>query len=156
HIYVLCAGVVLLAFVALRTFGIWKSWLAAKTASHNHAHAGCTCDHGDGHTHSFAPWRYAVLLLPILIYLMDPWPEAAAATEDPPPEDEIGLSFEEFLKAAYTPASRAVWTEGELKDDRVRVKAMFESARGPMLNVYRMARACCLADSYRVYIPVVA
>jgi hypothetical protein len=37
--------------------------------SHTHAHAGGhTCSHG--HEHAWAPWKYVLLLLPIMLYLL--------------------------------------------------------------------------------------
>src|SRR5262245_1655220 len=33
--------------------------------SHTHSHA-----HGDGHDHGWAPWRYVVLLLPVVLYFL--------------------------------------------------------------------------------------
>src|SRR5262249_54261500 len=32
---------------------------------HSHSHA-----HGDGHDHGWAPWRYVVLLLPVVLYFL--------------------------------------------------------------------------------------
>jgi uncharacterized membrane protein YraQ (UPF0718 family) len=42
---------------------------------HSHAHGvghthGHTHSHGDGHEHGWAPWRYVVLLLPIVLYFL--------------------------------------------------------------------------------------
>jgi len=33
---------------------------------HSHAHGG-----GDGHEHGWAPWRYVILLLPVVLYFLD-------------------------------------------------------------------------------------
>ncbi len=40
-------------------------------ASHSHAHSHShSHSHGDGHDHGWAPWRYVVLLLPVVLYFL--------------------------------------------------------------------------------------
>jgi hypothetical protein len=46
--------------------------LAITTAPHSHAPAPAPAhDHGHDHAHGWSPWRYMVLLLPVVLYLMD-------------------------------------------------------------------------------------
>src|SRR6266849_9312992 len=64
-------------------------------AEHSHAHV---CDHEPepahshedcGHEHGWAPWRYVVLLLPLLLFLLGmPWP-APAVADEPLPEGDL-------------------------------------------------------------------
>jgi uncharacterized membrane protein YraQ (UPF0718 family) len=41
----------------------------APTHSHAHSHSH-SHSHGDGHDHGWAPWRYVVLLLPVVLYFL--------------------------------------------------------------------------------------
>jgi hypothetical protein len=167
HPFVLWGGIGVLALVALRALSLWSTSRARRAAAQPEqvqGHIACGCDHGDGQAHAgkpptscadhghahFAPWRYAVLLLPIMLYLMNPGPEAKAE-EEPLADNVVALSFNEFLQAAYSPQSREPWTTGDLRDNEVRLTAMLDSSQGPALHVFRLARGCCIADSYRVY-----
>ena len=97
HIYVLIGGLVLLAVVAIRALDIafnapaddapppapplplghshgHGEASAVQPHSHAHSHAQPAPEahaaHGDGHDHSWAPWRYVVLMLPVLLYFL--------------------------------------------------------------------------------------
>jgi uncharacterized membrane protein YraQ (UPF0718 family) len=90
HIWVALGGVSLLAIVFIRAVSVWRSVdEQAETEPHEHE-AECSHDHGhdhdhghshshahshahshgDGHEHGWAPWRYIVLLLPVLLYFL--------------------------------------------------------------------------------------
>jgi uncharacterized membrane protein YcgQ (UPF0703/DUF1980 family) len=93
HPFVLGAGIALLVMVAIRAVSVWQT--AGGAADHNHDHChGHDCshdhehDHHDhdheqghdhahvhshdhGHDHSWNPWRYAVLLLPIVLFFLN-------------------------------------------------------------------------------------
>jgi hypothetical protein len=68
---------------------------------HDHTHDDLAED-DHGHDHSFSPWRYCVLLLPVVLFLLKvPWPD--------PPEPDDGIPYFSIVdveRAAYTPDSR--------------------------------------------------
>src|SRR5262245_1681405 len=39
--------------------------------SHNHGHHHHSHDHDHGHDHGWAPWRYTVLMLPVVLFLLN-------------------------------------------------------------------------------------
>src|SRR5262249_51064035 len=79
--------------------------------SHRHDHAHVTTDNYDeGHDHGWAPWRYAVLVLPVVLFLLDLPPRAPgyAPTEDA--EHVPYLPYKQVEEAAKDPGTRAKWT----------------------------------------------
>jgi len=95
HGFVLGSGILLLAMAGIRAVILWMAAGRAKTAlplvhdhAHEHArdhhhHENCGHEHGhdhehghahgqhhDDHDHDWAPWRYVVLLLPIMLFLL--------------------------------------------------------------------------------------
>jgi hypothetical protein len=80
---VLAGGAVLLVLVLFRAVGVWR--LAGEVGEHGHAHADDHAhhhhdhdhahahdhghDHSHGHDHGWSPWRYAVLLFPLMLFL---------------------------------------------------------------------------------------
>ena len=99
HGFVLASGVLLLVLAGIRAVILWKAAGQAKSSLalvHDHAHGHEhhhheNCDHNhdhghdhhhghshdhdhghshDGHDHDWAPWRYVVLLLPIMLFLL--------------------------------------------------------------------------------------
>ena len=95
HGWVLGSGVVLLLFAMIRGVALWRqAGRPAHTHDHDHDHAGCghaDCDHDHSHSHAhhhhdhghdhhdhgpedhdhgWAPWRYVLLLVPIILYLL--------------------------------------------------------------------------------------
>jgi uncharacterized membrane protein YraQ (UPF0718 family) len=68
-------GLALAPAVAMpeHTHGHGHSHAHGEGHSHAHAHShahGHTHSHGDGHEHGWSPWRYVVLLLPIVLYFL--------------------------------------------------------------------------------------
>lgn len=112
---------------------------------HEHAHADC------GHDHGWAPWRYAVLLLPIVLFMLGmPSPPADASEEEIPPGVELA-EFKGLQEAAFKPVNyKALWEK-----HLVRVRGQFAPGRSE--NEYRLFRlkmSCCAADAYPVYMEV--
>jgi hypothetical protein len=97
HAFVLISGILLLGMAGIRSVILWKAAGGNKTSlplvhdhSHEHEHAhehhdheNCQHDHDhdhshdhdqahdhEGHDHDWAPWRYVVLLLPIMLFLL--------------------------------------------------------------------------------------
>jgi hypothetical protein len=101
-------------------------------------------DHG--HDHGFAPWRYAVLLVPILLFLIRvPWPQP----EEPVEDNVIAMKLGEVEESAESPDSREHWKK-EMEAKSVRLKAKFGApVRGDrMFNFVRLKMTCCAADAY--------
>jgi hypothetical protein len=111
---------------------------------HEHAHEDC------GHEHGWAPWRYVVLLLPILLFLLGmPWPVPAGDDEPLPPGVAI-VGFENLQQAAYTPETRKLWDE-----KLVRVKGQFAPSRDDKkFRLFRLKMTCCAADAYPLNVEI--
>ncbi len=95
----LIGGITLLVLVLVRAIAVWRSVDEPMDAGHQHDHEHCGHDHdhrghdhahghehdraheyhghshgpGDdcGHEHGWAPWRYVVLLLPVVLYFLN-------------------------------------------------------------------------------------
>ncbi len=108
---------------------------------------GHTHDHDHGHEHGFAPWRYAVLLIPVVLFLMRiPWPQP----EEPVEADVIPLKLTEAEKAGESDASRDLWKK-EMETKKVRLRGKFGglAGRGERSFVFvRLKMTCCYADAY--------
>jgi len=102
-------------------------------------HAGHDC----GHDHGWAPWRYAVLLLPTVLFLMKlPWPEPP----DVPERGDIMVAkLGELEQSAESAAGRDAY-----RNKTVRVKGkiqnLWENQR--VFGFVRMKMTCCYADAY--------
>src|SRR5579875_2072928 len=88
-LWVLLGGMTLLVLVVLRAAAVWRSvddLTAVPDHTHDHDHCGHDhdhChhdhdhdhghdhDHDHGHDHGWAPWRYVVLLLPVVLYFLN-------------------------------------------------------------------------------------
>jgi uncharacterized membrane protein YcgQ (UPF0703/DUF1980 family) len=95
HPFVLISGVTLVLLAGVRAYGLWMQVAEEKAHGHGHAHdhehchdhdrgPGCDHDHvhGDAHAHhhhdhaaedhdhGWAPWRYVVLLVPVIFFLL--------------------------------------------------------------------------------------
>lgn len=132
------------------------------THEHDHAHChdhdhSCEHDHGHehahggaadcGHEHDFAPWRYVVLMIPIVLFLFRlPWPD--------PPEDEsdknvIPLKLAVAEQSAADEQMRESWKE-KMKTESVRLKGKFTplGINDRMFSFVKLRMTCCFADAY--------
>ena len=137
---------------------------------HDHAH-GESCDHehdhdhahgnghghgeGDGHEHGWAPWRYVVLLLPIVLFFLGQPDQGKARADD---RDNITgdvairavngqgggqafeVSFTELQRAPTNPTSRAFY-EGKT----IRVKGEYLPRNEKSFTLVRYVQNCCRA-----------
>jgi hypothetical protein len=113
---------------------------------HTHTHEDC------GHDHGWSPWRYIVLLLPILLFLLGlPWPaDANLVKEKELPAGVMFGEFKELRDAANLPQTRQFW-DGKL----VRVRGQYSPGRDQKtVKLFRLQRTCCAADAYPVFMPV--
>jgi hypothetical protein len=144
--FVLWGGSGLAVVVVLRAFVLWRT--ASQDAhthvhthshdhthDHGHEHCGHEHDHGHahphehahghdhGHDHSWAPWRYALLLLPVALFLAG-FPreiQGVEAVKDIDTSHEA-VAFARILAAGPSPLSQVVAT-GQALIDPVAEKA---------------------------------
>jgi hypothetical protein len=105
---------------------------------HDH-HTGHDC----GHDHGWAPWRYAVLLLPTVLFLMKlPWPEPP----DVPERSDIMVArLAELEQSSESAAGRDAY-----RDKTVRVKGKIQDLwnNQRVFGFVRLKMTCCYADAY--------
>ena len=116
---------------------------------HSHGHADC------GHDHGWAPWRYIVLLLPLLLFLIGlPSRGADVVEEELPPGVQLA-QFNDIYKAAFDEYGQRVWKDSNGKPLLVRVRGMYRPGkRDSEFNLFRLKMTCCAADGYPVSILV--
>jgi hypothetical protein len=146
HPYVLGSGFVLLGLAGFRTVLISRG-------HHHHSH-----------DHSWGPWRYGVLCLPIMLYFLglpNQGFSSAKAVEvediDHPVVDRGGdvihLNFLDLEKWAYDQNMRD-WSEGRTGELTGQLFAFGKSAQ--VFNLVRWKRACCPADAIPVRVAIVS
>jgi hypothetical protein len=107
---------------------------------HVHAH-----DHGHDHEHGWAPWRYAVLLLPIVLFLMKlPWPQ----NDEPVDKGTIEAKLADIEASAEDQSQREFW-----KEKSQTTSVYLRGKLGPIRNdrefgIGRLKMTCCFADAY--------
>jgi uncharacterized membrane protein YcgQ (UPF0703/DUF1980 family) len=125
--------------------------------AHDHVH---TAGDAHGHEHGSNPWRYIILMLPVVLYFLN-LPNSGfsstyyergmkvgveAGTFDVvqgEKVDVVNLEFKELERAAYTPASRQGY-EGKF----ARIKGQFmPSGSDKMFSLVRFKITCCAADA---------
>jgi hypothetical protein len=133
----------------------------AVAGTHGHSH-----DHGNGddcgHEHGWGPWRYGVLLLPIVLYFLDlprrddmsvgaqeigqiegGFERSKGLGQDGPVSE---LSFRELDGAAYSPERRSLY-EGKT----YKLKGQFApGGSDTVFTLVRMKMNCCAADAVPV------
>ncbi len=191
HPYVLAGGIVLLLLVAVRALSLWNSagqFQANHDHNHDHDHHhdhdhdhghehhhhdhGHPHDHGPshahgadhhGHDHGSNPWRYIVLMLPVVLYFLNLPNQGFSSTYiKKGPEVEAGsfgivqgekvevipVEFKELERAAYTSATRQGY-DGKY----ARIKGQFvpsASGNDKMFSLVRFKITCCAADAVQL------
>jgi hypothetical protein len=112
-------------------------------------------DHDHGHDHGWAPWRYVVLLLPVILFFLNQPNQGfilgkedvgdvkggVGKVEDKGFDPELG--YRELEGAAYSPERRALY-EGRT----VRLKGQFAGGGSDRLfSLVRFKMNCCAADA---------
>jgi hypothetical protein len=176
HPLVLAGGIGLFALVVVRAVAIWRSVARAADgresgAEHGHScHEGCGNEHrkiaespvtshghshghGHGHDHGWAPWRYVVLLLPVLLFVLD-LPNDGLAARDiskdvKGPAGEVAdkgfapeLGFRQLEMAATTPQLRA-----ENTGKSVKLVGKYAGSEDKRFSLTRYVIGCCIADA---------
>jgi hypothetical protein len=177
---VVLGGAVLLALVIVRAIAVWVS-AGRQDAAHQHDHhhhdqEHCDHDHehdhthehshthiqthDHGHEHGWAPWRYVLLLLPLVLYFLNLPNEGLSRsygrTVDAGNVDvsdvagakgKRNVTFLELERASYRPSTREDYT-GYI----VTIKGQFQPS--PVSNkrftLYRDKMNCCAADAIRL------
>jgi hypothetical protein len=181
HIWVLWGGIALLVLVAIRALALWMAvGKAAPAHAHSHDHEHCDHEHHDcdhehdhdhahehahnhshdhDHDHSWAPIRYVVLLLPIVLYFLDlpnsgfsisrahgfnaDIDESKIALDDKGFDPTLG--FRELEGVAYDKMRRGYY-EGKT----VKLKGQFSPSPTGNANMFTLVRFkinCCTADA---------
>src|SRR5436305_10125754 len=89
--------------------------------THSHAHAAQDHSHAD-HEHGWAPWRYVVLLMPILLFLLGMPSKGLQATFNAKIDttaDNSAIVVEHAALVALDPWSRLAWAGKLLGEDSV-------------------------------------
>jgi hypothetical protein len=100
-----------------------------------------------GHDHGWAPWRYAVLILPVVLFLMHmPWPDPP---DQPEQQNVVPLHLTEAADAANSEQTRAYW-RGRMQNESVRLKGKLENPYpgDRHFAFVRLRMTCCFADAY--------
>jgi hypothetical protein len=138
HLWILGTGIALVLIAAIRGITLWRQAGAAGHAhNHDHDHGECdhehvACDHDHGHehhhhhahahahhhhhdhdaadhNHGWAPWRYVLLLVPIILFLLGLPNKGPAAKETPVP-----LDMTKILAGYAGMVASAPTTEGQV------------------------------------------
>lgn len=166
----LLGGIALLALVIIRAIALWRSVdqsvEASKQHDHDHEHCGhdhdhCGHDHAHqhdhhGHDHGWAPWRYVVLLFPVVLYFLHLPNEGFSAAYgdrlkdvqlDVPTglsaekgEDQIG--FKELQEVSLSPETRDYW-EGRT----ISLIGKYSDLSDKRFTLVRYKIACCARDA---------
>ncbi len=124
---------------------------------HDHSH-----DHGHdhGHEHGWAPWRYVVLLLPVVLYFLNLPNQgfsadaggndlAGLALDAPTSVASTGrvwnLGFAELQQASLTPDSRSAY-EGKT----ITLTGQYAGNDSKRFTLVRYKIACCAADAVKL------
>ena len=123
--------------------------------SHDHGH---NHDHGHDHDHGWAPWRYVVLLLPVVLYFLNlpnqgftadasgglnlaefSFPKMALS------KDKASIGFAELQQASLTPESRDYY-EGKT----IALTGQYYGNDPKRFTLQRFKIACCAADAVKL------
>jgi hypothetical protein len=120
-------------------------------SEHNHSHSPVD-DHG--HSHGFAPWRYAVLLLPVVLYFLNI--PGRAGEEEKYADNIPTLDFKEVERAGATQDSRNDWEAKAKRGEKGRLKGKFFPMGNDMFRLMREKVTCCAADAVPLNVPLIA
>lgn len=177
HLPVMIGGIALLIVAAIQALSIWRAAgreSAQNREQHHHDHEG-PCDHdhnhadcGHDHDHSWTPAKYALLLLPVLLYLLG-LPHSGFSNEMLKKNmgnfeivgtdrvvtakgEDWTLGFKELSNAANSEAMRQ-----QFEGKTVRLKGMFMRMRGDKeFTLFKIRMRCCAADAIPMQVRIIA
>ncbi len=119
---------------------------------HEHGHGG-ESHFDEGHDHGWAPWRYAVLVLPVVLFLLDVPPRSTS--EDLADDGIPYLSYAKVEQAAKDPQARI-----DFKGKRTHLRGWFSApttADPQHITEFKLIRFrinCCAIDAVPVNLVV--
>mgnify|MGYP001475997903 FL=1 len=175
---VLVGGIALLVLVTIRAITLWRQAGEARSCDHSHCAHDHGHDHGDGHAHAhdhahdhshdhgWTPLRYAVLMIPIALFLLN-LPNSSFSAEKFGRDLHAGavegatgligdkgqayhLGFRELTQAAFFPDQRA-----ELEGKTGRLRGMFSPISEKEFTLFRVKMNCCAADAIPVGVRII-
>jgi uncharacterized repeat protein (TIGR03943 family) len=165
-LWVLLGGITLLALVVLRAVAVWRSvdeLIAVPEHIHDQDHCGhdhCPHEQNHGHDHGWAPWRYVVLLLPVVLYFLNLPNQGFSADAGGTGLNDLTLDvpasvastgrawnvgFVELQEASLTPESRDAY-EGKT----VTLTGQYDGRDPKRFTLVRYKIACCAADAVKL------
>jgi uncharacterized repeat protein (TIGR03943 family) len=173
--WVLFGGLTLLALVFIRAVAVWRS-VDEPQHTHDHEHCGhdhvaCDHEHEHGHSHDhdhghdhdpehdhgWAPWRYVVLLLPVVLYFLNLPNQGFTADAGGDPLQGMTLNapttlrekgalgevgFAELQQASLTESTREYY-EGKT----IALTGQYAEYDSKRFTLRRYKMACCAADA---------
>lgn len=135
--------------------------VATISAESGHGEHGQDC----GHDHGFSPWRYAILLLPVVLYCLNLPNQGFSAIGGEDVGDigkmqevahkggaPIHLDFKELERVGYDPGQRN-WYEGQTGI----LKGQFAgTGDDKVFRLVRFKMTCCAADAIPLRVMIVA
>ncbi len=176
----LIGGITLLVLVVVRAIAVWRSVDEPMDAGHQHDHDHCGHDHdhhhehahhghthdhhghshgpGDdcGHEHGWAPWRYVVLLLPVVLYFLNL------------PNEGFSADYGDRLKGMQLTAPTSLGSKGSLgevgfaelqqaslsqenrdyyEEKTIRLVGQYSEGSDTRFTLVRYKMACCARDA---------
>lgn len=170
----LLGGIALLALVIIRAVAVWRSVDQSLEAEHSHEHDHEPCGHDHehcghnhthghahddhGHDHSWAPWRYVVLLFPVVLYFLNlPNEGFSAAYGDQLKDVQLDAStllgageeqylgeigFKDLQEASLSSDQREYW-EGKT----IALIGQYADVSDKRFTLVRFKIACCARDA---------
>jgi hypothetical protein len=176
---VFVGGIALIVLVLIRAITLWQT--AGQNAGHTHEHDhshdhehGHDHDHDHNHTHphthdhghehGWTPARYAVLMLPIVLYFLNlpnstfsaDWYKdrltnsAVEGGSSVAAKEGMVLGFKELANAAYFPETRQAM-EGKTG----KLTGMFSPVNAKEFTLFRVKMTCCAADAIPVEVRII-
>lgn len=182
HKPVLWGGIVVLIIAVVRFTALWRM---AGTSTHHHDHDGACHDHdhdhhdhkhdekcgghdcGHDHSHAWTPAKYAVLLLPVVLYLLE-LPNASFSADrisrdlvttelegsDRVVENKgaLKLGYRELADACHDSAKRAYF-EGHM----VELRGIYMPLNSETeFTLVRLNMNCCAADAIPMQVRIIS
>jgi hypothetical protein len=176
----LIGGITLLVLVLVRAIAVWRSVDESQHAGHSHDHDHDHCDHDHdhcnhdhahehthvhehghhghdhGHDHGWAPWRYVVLLVPVVLYFLNLPNEGFSAAYGDRLKDvqldlpttlsedkgDFEIGFAELQQASLSPEQRDAY-EGRT----VTLIGQYSEVSEKRFTLVRYKMACCARDA---------
>lgn len=168
HVPLLAGGGVLATVTVVRAVTLWGAAGSAHSHHHDHDHNHDDhghdhdhdhhhhADHDHGHDHGWSPWKYTLLLAPIMLFLLGipnkgfstSFLRSKLGTESigdfEPPKAKEGqvFNFKELESAAYNSELRKIY-EGQ----KAVLSGQYLKIKDKEFTLFRMKGQCCAGDA---------